>query len=368
MSVIISTACKKGEQNFGSVIVRGVALHPIEAELERLVEAGLPGAFVSIEEADGSTRFYTAGFADLQTRQRMSPEQHYRVGSTTKTFTAVVLLQLIAEGKLTLSDTLRERLPDLGMPNADVMTIEHLLRMRSGLFDFEDDPSLQGDLPAHRVPTTLQRTLDLAARHPASFPPGERFSYCNTNFCILERVIERVTGHTLGEELNTRVLNPLGLTQTSYPDENDLTLPQPYIHGYERTQDGWEECSEVFFGRGDGALISTVGDLGRFFRALLLEKTLVPAELLTQMMRVIPDDPSAEDDYGMALMTYNVLCGSLWGHSGGGFGYGNMPYVQMESGRFAVIMINGSYGFHLPTEMSAKRPRITPEFRALVYC
>jgi D-alanyl-D-alanine carboxypeptidase len=71
----------------------------------------------------------------------MTPQSWYRIGSTTKTFTAVVLLQLVAQGKLALSDTIHNWLPDLGVPHAESLSIEHLLRMRSGLFDFEDDPA-----------------------------------------------------------------------------------------------------------------------------------------------------------------------------------------------------------------------------------
>src|ERR1044072_5944780 len=116
-------------------------MHPIEVQLTSFVDAWLPGAFVYIDEADGSSQLYTAGFADLATQRRMTPDSHYRIGSTTKTFTAVVVLQLVAEGRLSLQDTMQDLLPHLRIPNAQELTVEHLLRMRSGLFDFEDDPS-----------------------------------------------------------------------------------------------------------------------------------------------------------------------------------------------------------------------------------
>ncbi len=115
-------------------------MHPLQLALNRMVDAGLPGAFVYIEDTDGTSQFYTAGVADLVSWQRMTPQSWYRIGSTTKTFTAVVLLQLAAQGKLALSDTIHTWLPDLSIPHAESLTIEHLLRMRSGLFDFEDDP------------------------------------------------------------------------------------------------------------------------------------------------------------------------------------------------------------------------------------
>lgn len=343
-------------------------MHPIQLELNHLVDAGLPGAFVFSEDANGTSHFYTSGFADLATQQRMTPESHYRIGSTTKTFTTVVLLQLVAQGKLTLHDTLHTLLPDLPIPHAESLTIEHLLRMRSGLFDFEDDSSLLGNLEAHLKPWSLSEVVSLGINHPAIFSPGATFSYCNTNFCLLEMVIERLTGRSLAEELTDRVFDPLDMKMSSYPAESDLGLPEPFIHGYERTDDGWRECSHIFFGRGDGALISTAVDVARFFRALLFERTLLPAPLLQQMMHILPDDPPAQEAYGLGLIADPLPSGSVWGHSGGGFGYRHFPYLHLESGRFATFMLNGTYGFRVATAAGSHQPpAFSQEMRSLVY-
>jgi D-alanyl-D-alanine carboxypeptidase len=343
-------------------------MHPMQLALNRMVDAGLPGAFVYIEDTDGTSQFYTAGVADLVSQQRMTPQSWYRIGSTTKTFTAVVLLQLVAQGKLALSDTPHAWLPDLSIPHAGSLTIEHLLRMRSGLFDFEDDPSLLGNLEAHLKPWSLSEAVSLGIKHPALFPPGTTFSYCNTNFCLLEMVIERVTGHVLAEELTQRIFAPLGMQMSRYPAEDDLSLPEPYIRGYEQAREGWRECSQVFFGRGDGALISTAVDLARFFRALLVERTLLPAPLLEQMMTIVPDDPPAEEAYGLGLIADPLPCGTVWGHAGGGFGYGDLPYLHLESGRFVVCMLNGTAGFRVATDAESRElPRFSPEMRAMAY-
>lgn len=339
-------------------------VNPIQKELNSLVEAGLPGVFVYIEDANRSSQFYTAGIADLTSKQIMTPNSHYRVGSTTKTFTAVVTLQLIAEGKFSFSDSMKEQLPDLPIPNSYSLTVEHLLRMRSGLFDFEDDPSLLGNLDAHLQPYTLKHVINLSIKHPAIFKPGTRYCYCNTNFCILELIIERITGHSLAEEFATRIFEPLDMRNTSYPAEDDLTLPEPYIRGYEQTRDGWRECSEVFFGRGDGALITTAIDLSKFFRALLIERRLLPQTMLKQMMTVIQDDPAAEKLYGLGLIADPLSCGTVWGHSGAGFGYRNFPFMDLENGRFAVFMQNGTYGFRVA---KSNPPGFSNEFRAIVY-
>jgi D-alanyl-D-alanine carboxypeptidase len=344
-------------------------MDPIQAELDRLVAGGLPGAFVYVEDADGTATFRTAGVADLATGTRMTPQMHYRVGSTTKTFTAVVVLQLIAEGRLALGDRVQDLLPDLPIPNGDRLTVEHLLRMRSGLLDFEDHPSLLGNLAAHLRPVSLARVLELALRGPTSFAPGDRFAYCNSNFCLLEVIVERMTGWSLGDELRERVFDPVGLTHTIYPHEDDLSLPEPYIRGYDRTGDTWRECSGAFFGRGDGAIISTAADTARFLRALLVERTLVAPPLLAEMMSIVPDDPPARFAYGLGLIAHPTACGAVWGHSGDGFGYAHAPFVRIETGRVAIIMRNASFGFGpMRNEALSRQLSFTPELRSSLYC
>lgn len=136
-------------------------MDPIQRELDRLVAGGLPGAFVYTETADGRPTFRTAGAAHVESGASMDPEMHYRIGGTTKTFTAVVTLQLVGEGRLGFDDLVRDRLPTATIPYGERLTIEHLLRMRSGLFDFEEDPALKGDLEAHLRPVSLAAVNDM---------------------------------------------------------------------------------------------------------------------------------------------------------------------------------------------------------------
>lgn len=339
-----------------------------QTELDRLVAGGLPGAFAYTEDAFGRPTFRCAGTADLASGSTMTPEMHYRIGSTTKTFTAVVVLQLVAEGRLRLGDLVHQHVPDLPIPNGDRLTIEHLLRMRSGLFDFEDDPSLLGDLDAHLRPVSLDQVIAMAIEGPTRFEPGERYEYCNSNYCLLEVVIEHITGRTLGAELSERIFRPLRLQHTSYPQEDDLSLPEPYIRGYELTDEGWRECSQVFFGRGDGAIVSTAAEVARFFRALLVDRTLVPGDLVAAMMTVLPDKPAPAEPYGLGLLRDDLPGGPVWGHSGGGFGYGHAPFVRLDGQQIAIVMRNASFGFRQAhTEGLASQLSFTPEFRSSLY-
>ena len=136
----------------------------IQDELNWLVADGVPGAFAYVDDQDGASRFYAAGAANLGSRLPLSPDTAYRVGSTTKTFTAVVILQLVAEDRLNLADRVAGWIDEWELPNSDQLTVEHLLRMRSGLFDFEDDETLAGNLEAHLRPYELDEVVKARAR------------------------------------------------------------------------------------------------------------------------------------------------------------------------------------------------------------
>lgn len=336
----------------------------VEGQLASLVGGGLPGAFVFVEDSDGSWMFRSTGTADRSTGRPIDRLDRYRIGSTTKTFTAVVVLQLVSEGKVELHEPVVRRLPELHDVCDPTLTVEHLLRMRSGLFDFEDDPRLLGDLEAHLVPHDLGEVLELGLAGPTRFRPGERFEYCNTNFCVLERIVERATGRSLGRELDQRIFGPLGLTASSYPAPEDLSLPEPFIHGYHWTPSGWRDCSEAFFGRGDGAIVSTAPDAARFLRALL-HGDLVPTELLAAMRTVVEDDPPAEERYGLGLIADELPHGLVWGHSGGGFGYRHWPYLDLASGRLIITMVNGTSSFR--TSPTRDLPQLSAPERSLLY-
>lgn len=339
----------------------------LREQLIEVVDQGMPGAFVYVDDPDGSATFLTAGVADLVSKRRMTPDAHYRIGSTTKSFTAVVALQLVAEGRLRLSDLVSRWISGLPEPHHLELTVEHLLRMSSGLFDFVDHPTLL-DLDANRVAYSLDRVLDLVLGGRPAFRPGERYAYCNSNFCVLQAIIEASTARTLGREISDRILDPLHMRNTCYPDEADLSLPEPYIRGYEfdASNQGWKDCTEVFCGLGDGAMVSTALDVSRFFRALF-NGQLVSGPLLAEMREVVHDDPSSQRAYGLGLIAERLPCRTVWGHSGGGFGFNHSPFIDLDSGRLVIAMQNGTYGFRISTVPREQQPRLAPELRCLAY-
>ncbi|MFJ8588150.1 serine hydrolase domain-containing protein [Streptomyces sp. NPDC093595] len=254
----------------------------------------------STEAADstqsaGSTRFESAG-AGIRRADR------FRAGSVTKTFIATVVLQLDAERRLRLDDTVSKHLPGLPTgPSGRQVTLRALLSHTSGLPDYT---TAAGPAPTTAVEAVR---LALAARPPR--PPGS-YAYANTNYALLGMVIERVTGRSYATEARHRIIARLGLTGTSFPGAR-TTLPDP--HG--RAYDARGRDVTAFDPRGAGAageLISTLDDLNRFYAALLGGRLLPPPQL-----RALLDTRPAHGAYGLGIYPRTLACGTtVWGHNG----------------------------------------------------
>ena len=190
--------------------------------MHALVKAGVPGVVVHVRR-DRSVVELAAGRADLAEPRRMTTDDRFKVGSITKTFVATAVLQLVAEGRLHLGDTVARWLPGL-VPGGDRITVRQLLMHTSGLFDYLDDPRpfapyLNGDFRHFWTPRQLVR---IAVSHPPLFAPGTGFSYTNTGYVLLGLIAERADGERLAVQLRRRIFAPLHLTATRLPASQGL--------------------------------------------------------------------------------------------------------------------------------------------------
>ncbi|MGW3247227.1 serine hydrolase domain-containing protein [Streptomyces sp. NPDC001070] len=318
----------------------------VKQAVRRLTGAGLPGAIALVRD-HGRVATAAAGYADLATKRRMTTGDHLRIGSNTKAFTATVVLQLVAEHRLRLDDTVARFLPGI-VHNADGITVRQLLNHTSGLFPFEQDPAfaapyLRGDAGYYRSP---QQLVALADAHAPLFPPGTKFSYSNTNYMLLGLIIEKVTHHSYGAELNRRIIKPLGLRDTRLPVRS-LSIQKPAVHGYMINQPGGatKDITSAISPSttwAAGALTSTFNDLARFDRALLTGR-LLPKAQLAQMkqagpFKVDPADPSK--GYGLGLEKLK-LCGiTMWGHTGTVLGTQTNAFTSADGTRQLVLSTN----------------------------
>ncbi|MGW0333919.1 serine hydrolase domain-containing protein [Streptomyces sp. NPDC003011] len=325
--------------------------------VEAAVEAGVPGVTVTAKDRRG-TWSATAGVGNLATGQPRSARDHYRVGSVTKTFVATVLLQLEAEGRLSLDDTVETWLPGLVRGHGHdgrAITLRRLLNHTSGIYDYTDDRTfletyvLADGFMKHRYDrATPEDLIAIAMSHAPRFAPGTSWSYSNTNYTLAARVIERATGHTYGEEVRDRVVEPLGLTGTSVPGTRP-TLPRPSSRAYSKlaedttgpTYDVTELNPALAFGSGD--MISTSADLGRFYSALLRGRLLPPAQL-KEMKTTVPDTSILHVDYGLGLGDITLSCGvHVWGHGGDIHGSSTEAVTTADGRHTLVLNVNGDW-------------------------
>ncbi len=293
------------------------------AVLDRAVSEGSPGALAQVSRA-GRITTVTRGVADTGTRREPRADMRFRIGSTTKTFVATVVLQLVAEGRLRLDDRLERWLPGLVTGNGNdgrAITVRMLLNHTSGLFNYTKDHHVPDALERDPLTTfTPRRLVGYALGHPPVFPPGTSWQYSNTNYILLGMIIERVTGHAYPMEVATRVLRPLGLRATYFPGTSPDVRP-PFVHGY--SKDGLSRFNPSWAGAA-GEMISTVGDLNRFDAALLSGR-LLPAALLREMLTPTPKSDVFHGPgpyrYGLGVMMVTLPCGvTVYGHGGTIFG------------------------------------------------
>jgi D-alanyl-D-alanine carboxypeptidase len=258
--------------------------------LRTLASDGRSGA-VGIVATDAGTWKGAVGWADFDAKRRARPDDRFDIASTTKTFVATVVLQLVGEKRLALQDPVQRWLPGL-LPTRPQITIKQLLNHTSGLLnDFGF-----GDAPRHRA--------EQISRQGLFFKPGTSVNYSNSDYVFLGLVVEKVTGRSLDRVVTDRVFRPLHLESTSYGTTHAPRMsPWLGVPGA--------------FGRpvsGDGGIISTVDDLATFFRALLGGK-LLPQEQLAEMTRTIAS-PDPDVGFGLGIFRKRFSCGYTWGHGG----------------------------------------------------
>ncbi|MEO3753670.1 serine hydrolase domain-containing protein [Streptomyces sp. B6B3] len=315
--------------------------------LDALTALGITGAQARLIDEDGGHAVATSGVADLDTGGPVSPEGHFRMGSTTKTFTATVVLQLVGEGRLSLDDTVDRWLPGVVQGNGNDgsrITLRHLLQHTSGIDDssYPYPRAAQEYYDTRFNPTPPEQIVADAMTHQPLFEPGEGWSYANTGYVILGMVIEAATGDPWYEEVEARVIEPLGLTGTGWPGRSP-DLPDPHATAYMRfaADEPLIDVTRLINVDASGGLITTTDDLNRFFRALL-GGDLLPPQQLRQMKDTVDTDESVQSiwpgaTYGLGIMNIPLECGgSYWGNSGSDPGWGNDNGVT-ENGRRSVV-------------------------------
>jgi D-alanyl-D-alanine carboxypeptidase len=287
----------------------------------------------------------TSGVADIPTRRPVTAHDRVRIGSITKVFVATVVLQLVAERRVSLDVPVRRVLPGLLPTRFAAVTVAHLLNHTSGLPDHVGipDPGTAEEVFRHRFDHwTPQEWVATATHGPLKFAPGTRQEYRGINYALAALIIEKVTGRPYGEAVAARILRPLGLARTVVPGD-DPRIHGRHVHGYLAMADGslrditmYDQSSS----RGEGDMISTPGDLDRMLAALFSGE-LLPPELLQLMFTLPPDDVRMLDGsparYSTGLQQATVNGVTLWGKTGETYGYKNAAFSTRDQQRRFVL-------------------------------
>ncbi len=295
----------------------------------------VPGVLIGVWDGRGGTYIHAFGYADLATHRKLTPQDHFRIGSITKTFVATVILQLVDEGKLNLDDPLAKFNIGVAIPNAQNITVRELCDMRSGLFDYVATPEFESGKWGPETDFDTRTIIKWALAQKPYFPPGTAYHYSSTNYLILGLVIERITGQSVGEQVATRLLQPYHLYQTSYPTTQ--AMPAPSVHGYDLTDDKtWTDVAKPMPVSMLGSAGRMVSDLADMKRWVFLYVTGATNGSATQATRLACIPEGSNVSYGLG-----VFCTAGWfGHAGLVPGYNTAAFYLPTRKITVIVLVN----------------------------
>lgn len=291
--------------SFSASYAQTIDTQKLDSLFDMLQVRGLATGSVAVS-INGKTVYQKAiGFTMLDGNKKILPDVNtkYRVGSSTKMFTAAMIFQLIEEKKLSLDTKLAIYFPQL--PNANKITIEEMLYHRSGLHDYTHDTNFPDWMDK---PKTHEEMLEIIAGKGTDFEPGAKAEYCNTNYLLLSYIIEKITRTTYAEALNKRIVSKIGLENTYYGKPIDIARNEAASYKYSDSIWMKEKETNLSIHCGAGSIVSTPKDLTTFIQNLFNGKLISRASLdcMTTMI----------DGYGMGMFPYNFGTIRGYGHNG----------------------------------------------------
>jgi CubicO group peptidase (beta-lactamase class C family) len=331
-----SPSSAKAAVSVANPSVQSAIVETVEKDRKRFGgNTPIPATLIGVWDAKGGSFIRAFGYSDLEKKVPLTPADHFRIGSNTKTFVISVLLQLVAEKKLSLDDPLSRFSLGVTLPNAEGITVRELCEMRSGLFEGYDTPEfekLNMKVPKDFNPRMI---VAWAMKQKPYFPPGKGYHYSNTNYLLIGMIIEAITKDSVGNQIRKRLLEPFGLTQTFFPETQEM--PSPWAHGYGLDKQGnWEDVSNtipVALMGSAGEMISDMNDIRRWIELYATGKTC-GAGTYNDLIKCIPF-------LGNTSFGLGITCSAGWyGYTGALPGYNTADYYSPETGTTIVAWIN----------------------------
>lgn len=326
----------------------------LQAMLDKAAwQYAIPGASMALLTGDGNLWTAASGYASLTTREPMTADKKFRIGSNTKTFVGTAALQLVDAGKVNLNapiDTYLANEMAYYMPAYDgsTITVRHLLNHTSGIFNFTADATWGNAYMSDAMKRYYPQELLLIANQNASAPNAPvfgQFTYSNTNYVLLGLLLRNAGGSVYDETIRNAILEPLGLSNTLVPNLGDAPMPANSSQGYwEDTETGIlydvsiKDPSTVW---ASGDMISDIDDLARWGRALGQGSLLTPASQAKRLSYVTMNDHL---QYGLGIVRDQNA--NLIGHQGGMIGYTSQTYYLPEVGATLAFFYNRTLALH----------------------
>lgn len=308
----------------------------IDQLLAETYAAGEPGAAVLVEK-DGEILLRKGyGLANLELEVPIRPEMVFRVGSVTKQFTAIAILELVEQGKLALDDDITKYLP--GFPtHGQKVTIEHLLTHTSGIKSYTD---LETWRKVMREDRSVPQMIDLFKDEAPDFAPGEKWLYDNSGYFLLGAILEKVTGQPYADWMAAHLFTPLGLTHTTYGA--DAPILPGRVEGYEGPPGHHRNAAYISMTQpyAAGALVSSVDDLARWARALDAG-TLVRKDLLERMSTPYRLKSGKPTGYGYGLAAWSYEGHRVLEHGGGINGFA-AELLRLPDDHLIVVILSNN--------------------------
>jgi D-alanyl-D-alanine carboxypeptidase len=348
--------------NAGPLPVTAPLVHRLDTGL-RALSGEKPGQTPALGVAvvQAGRIVYDRGFGQAAT------DSQFRIGSITKMFTAVAVMQLVERGEIELDATVATYLPDA--PHAGEITVRELLQHRSGLWNYGDEAFSSG---AVSKPTTPQAILTLAAAHPLTSPPGTHFAYSNTGYVELGLIVERASGQTLQAYEREHIFSVAAMRATAFGGTSgDRVVP-----GYMTAGGAQATKFDASWLWADGDIVSTAGDVARFDIALLSGKLVSPATFELMQAQPVTIDEPAHVEQGLGLEIVSTLGLRFVGHHGGVPGF-EAENETLPSDGVAIVVLSDAFDFPtreangvvvqtlFPNTIAAAASAVGPEDRAV---
>lgn len=338
-----------GPVGTGSAAKRDGGPAAFGAALDRIVESegGPPGVSVLIQRGN-RREYHRRGFANVTKQLRPTARMPMRIASVSKAFSGAIALRLVRQGKLSLDDTIGERLPGL-LPRARNVTLRQALNHTAGLPDYIRDKRFLRRLladPSQYMPP--RRLLSFVRNTPLRFRPGTKYEYSDTDNVVVGLMAEAATGKSYNRLLRELIFRPLKLRQTSLP--HTLAISEPFLHGYDVPESSRvdpttvEDVSRVInpaLAWASGGMVSTVIELNRFFRAFIGGRLGVRPAAHRGFVRGSSSPPGpGRNTAGLSIFRYRTPCGTVFGHTGSFPGYRMFAAASRDGRRSVVFAVN----------------------------